>query len=130
MERQPRRGPALPITAIGVAKDWNAVDTIRKGVTVPVVLKGVMTAADPGRGDSRRPGDCRGGYSRGADPVLIDGGFRRGGDVLKALATGASAVLPGRPTVWALSAYGSEGVQYLLETTQTDLARDMAVRQN
>ena len=42
-------------------------------------------------------------------------------------ATGASAVLLGRPVVWALSAYGAEGVQSLLETTQTDLARDMAM---
>ena len=42
-------------------------------------------------------------------PVLIDGGFRRGTDVLKALAFGAKAVLVGRPPVWGLGAFGQAG---------------------
>jgi isopentenyl diphosphate isomerase/L-lactate dehydrogenase-like FMN-dependent dehydrogenase len=60
-------------------------------------------------------------------PVLVDGGFRRGTDILKALALGARAVLLGRPPVWGLAAYGAEGVQAVLEMLQTELARNMAM---
>ena len=63
----------------------------------------------------------------GKVPILIDGSFRRGTDILKALALGARAVLLGRPVLWALAAYGSAGVQTMLEMLQTELARDMAM---
>ena len=58
-------------------------------------------------------------------PVLIDGGFRRGTDVIKALALGAKAVLLGRPVMWGLAAYGADGVQSVLRMMQTELARTM-----
>lgn len=140
---------ALVLTAISVAKDWAAVDNLRKGITIPVALKGVMTATEakaavergvqaivvshPGRQPATGMASPMESLAAVVDaaagriPVLIDGGFRRGGDVLKALATGACAVLLARPAAWALSAYGSDGVKSLLETTQTDLARDMAM---
>jgi isopentenyl diphosphate isomerase/L-lactate dehydrogenase-like FMN-dependent dehydrogenase len=60
-------------------------------------------------------------------PVLIDGSFRRGGDVLKALALGARAVLLGRPPLWGLAAYGAAGVQAVLELLQTHLGNDMTM---
>jgi 4-hydroxymandelate oxidase len=60
-------------------------------------------------------------------PVLVDGSIRRGTDVLKALALGAAAVLVGRPVAWGLAAYGSDGVQGVLEMLQTELARYMAM---
>jgi isopentenyl diphosphate isomerase/L-lactate dehydrogenase-like FMN-dependent dehydrogenase len=63
----------------------------------------------------------------GKAPILIDGSFRRGADILKALALGARAVMLGRPPLWALAAYGSAGVQTMLEMLQTELARDMAM---
>jgi 4-hydroxymandelate oxidase len=63
----------------------------------------------------------------GKAPILIDGSFRRGADILKALALGARAVMLGRPALWALAAYGSAGVQAVLELLQTELARDMAM---
>ena len=63
----------------------------------------------------------------GKIPVLIDGSFRRGSDVVKALALGAGAVLLGRPPVWGLAAYGAEGVQKVVELLQTEVARDMAM---
>ena len=63
----------------------------------------------------------------GKVPILIDGSFRRGTDILKALALGARAVLLGRPTVWGLAAYGAEGVQAVLEMLQSELARNMAL---
>jgi isopentenyl diphosphate isomerase/L-lactate dehydrogenase-like FMN-dependent dehydrogenase len=57
----------------------------------------------------------------------MDGGFRRGTDIVKALAFGASAVLVARPIVWGLVAYGAEGVQGVLEMLQTETARYMAM---
>jgi isopentenyl diphosphate isomerase/L-lactate dehydrogenase-like FMN-dependent dehydrogenase len=63
----------------------------------------------------------------GKAPVLIDGSFRRGTDVLKALALGARAVLIGRPTLWGLGAYGAEGVQTVLGMLQSELARSMGL---
>ena len=63
----------------------------------------------------------------GKIPILIDGSFRRGGDVLKALALGARAVLLGRPPLWGLAAYGAEGVHYVLDLIQSELARAMVM---
>ena len=57
--------------------------------------------------------------------VLVDGGFRRGSDIMKALALGARAVLVGRPVMWGLAAYGADGVQAVLEMLQTELGRVM-----
>ncbi len=59
-------------------------------------------------------------------PILIDGSFRRGSDIFKALAFGATAVMIGRPIAWGLAAYGPEGAQQVLEMLQTEVARDMA----
>ena len=63
----------------------------------------------------------------GKVPVLVDGGFRRGSDILKALALGADAVLLGRPVLWALAAYGADGVQRMLELMQSELALAMGL---
>jgi isopentenyl diphosphate isomerase/L-lactate dehydrogenase-like FMN-dependent dehydrogenase len=64
---------------------------------------------------------------QGKIPVLIDGGFRRGTDVLKALALGAKAVLVGRPPLWGLGAFGQAGVQRVMEMLQTELALAMGL---
>ena len=61
----------------------------------------------------------------GKAAILLDGGFRRGSDVLKALALGAQAVLLGRPAAWSLAAYGAAGVENMLQLIQNELARDM-----
>ncbi|MBV9021175.1 MAG: alpha-hydroxy-acid oxidizing protein, partial [Ktedonobacteraceae bacterium] len=53
--------------------------------------------------------------------VFLDGGIRRGTDVLKALALGARAVLVGRPILWGLAANGQEGVRHVLELLQAEL---------
>lgn len=63
----------------------------------------------------------------GRAPVLVDGGFRRGSDILKGLALGADAVLLGRPVVWALAAYGAPGVTRLLEILHSELALAMGL---
>jgi len=51
----------------------------------------------------------------GSMPVLIDSGFRRGSDVVKALCMGAKAVCVGRPYLWGLGAFGQAGVERVLE---------------
>ena len=62
----------------------------------------------------------------GRIPVLIDSGFRRGSDIVKAIALGASAVCLGRAARWGLGAFGPAGVQRLLEILQAEFRRAMA----
>ncbi len=63
----------------------------------------------------------------GRIPVLMDGGIRRGGDVLKALANGASAVLVGRPYLYGLGVAGADGVRHVIEILRTELEAAMAL---
>ena len=63
----------------------------------------------------------------GAIPVLLDGGIRRGSDIFKAVALGASAVLIGRPHLWGLSVAGKDGVQWVLEMLHGELDRTMGL---
>jgi len=58
---------------------------------------------------------------RGRMPVLVDSGFRRGTDIVKALCLGASAVCIGRPYVWGLGAFGQPGVERVLELMRIEL---------
>jgi 4-hydroxymandelate oxidase len=129
--------------------DWSMIDPLRKSVTVPFLLKGILSPEEAlaavrngiqgmvvsSHGDLHATGlaapidmlpsiaDAVGGKAT----LLIDGGFRRGTDVLKALALGARAVLIGRPVLWGLSAYGAEGVQTVLGMLQSELARSMGL---
>ncbi len=61
----------------------------------------------------------------GRAEVLVDGGVRRGTDVLTALALGARAVLVGRPVHWGLAVGGEAGARHVLELLQAELARDL-----
>jgi isopentenyl diphosphate isomerase/L-lactate dehydrogenase-like FMN-dependent dehydrogenase len=54
-------------------------------------------------------------------PILVDGGFRRGTDIFKALALGATAVGVGRPYIWGLSSYGQQGVERVIEILNNEL---------
>jgi 4-hydroxymandelate oxidase len=123
---------------------WPVFAALKRGVGVPVIAKGVATPADATlalqngaegivvstHGGSNKPPiltlasivDAVGGKV----PVLIDGSFRRGTDVVKAMAFGAQGVLVGRPVMWGLAAYGAEGVQGVMEMLQTEFARYMA----
>ena len=129
--------------------DWSAVDRLRREVGVPVLLKGVMNPEEAQKAagigiqgvvvSNYAPRSLAGIASSlevlpsivdamgGKVAILIDGSFRRGSDVLKALALGAQAVLLGRPPVWGLAAYGADGVQKVVELLQTELAQDMAM---
>src|SRR2546429_7927817 len=61
----------------------------------------------------------------GGVEVLMDGGIRRGSDVLVALALGARAVLVGRPVVWGLALAGADGVAHVLDGLAAELADDL-----
>ena len=63
----------------------------------------------------------------GKMPVLLDGGVRRGGDVVKALALGATACLIGRPHLWGAAVAGEQGVARILEIYRTEIDRVMAL---
>lgn len=62
---------------------------------------------------------------QGRIPVIVDGGIRRGTDVFKALALGASAVGIGRPYCWGLGAFGQAGVERVLDLLNRELAISM-----
>ena len=129
--------------------DWKAIDQVRQGIKVPAILKGVMTPQDAQTAVSHGfQGIVVSNYGGPAFPatdssilvlpaiadvvgnqatILVDGGIRRGSDVLKALALGAHAVLLGRPAAWSLAAYGSDGVQNMLQLIHNELGRDMVM---
>jgi isopentenyl diphosphate isomerase/L-lactate dehydrogenase-like FMN-dependent dehydrogenase len=64
---------------------------------------------------------------RGRIPVLMDGGIRRGTDIVKAIATGASACLIGRPQLWGLAVGGQAGVQHVLNILRREMDRTMGL---
>jgi len=64
---------------------------------------------------------------RGRLPVLVDGGIRRGADVVKALALGAAACLVGRPHLWGLAIAGEAGVAHVLDLYRREIDRVMAL---
>jgi 4-hydroxymandelate oxidase len=127
--------------------DWSALEWLRSITRLPVVLKGIM------RGDDARLAVEHGAAGvivsnhggrqldgaqatlhalpevvagvEGAVPVLVDGGVRRGADVVKALCLGARAVLIGRPYLWALAAGGQAGVERLIRMLDADVRRTM-----
>ena len=66
---------------------------------------------------------------KGRIPILVDSGFRRGSDVVKALCMGATAVCVGRPYIWGLGAFGQPGVERVLELLRIETyAHDAAGR--
>ena len=56
----------------------------------------------------------------GRIPIIVDSGFRRGTDIVKALCIGANAVCIGRPYIWGLGAFGQSGVERVLELLRTE----------
>ena len=133
----------------GANSSWTVIRQVREWSKLPVLAKGIMHPDDAQMAIEKGAqgivvSNYGGFYADGAPstmevlpsivdsvkgrvPVLVDGGFRRGTDILKALAFGASAVMLGRPVLWGLAAYGPEGVQKVLEMLQTELAMDMGL---
>lgn len=116
----------LPVIGKGVLHPEDARLSIESG------LQAVFVSNHGGRNldTVAHPIDCVRAVSdavAGRVPVLLDGGIRRGSDVLKALALGADAVLVGRPYIWGLAAEGAEGVKTVIETLRDEFIAAMSM---
>lgn len=133
----------------GASWDWDTLEQIRRTTTLPIVLKGILTAEDArlavehgaaaivvsNHGGRQLDGsiatlealpeiaDAVGGRIE----ILVDGGVRRGTDVLIALALGARAVLIGRAAAWGLAVGGQAGVERVLRLMRDELSSAMAI---
>ena len=128
---------------------WQYLDWLKGSCSLPIVIKGILTA-EGARLAIERGADAIVVSNHGARqldavlptiealpevvaavsgkiPVLMDGGIRRGTDILKALALGAKAILIGRPYVWGLAAFGQVGVQRVVELLQAELVLSMGL---
>lgn len=128
---------------------WETVKQLRDMTDLKIMLKGLMIAEDVEKAveigadtvvvsnHGARQLDHTGSTiealpecvdaAAGRIPVLVDGGFRRGTDILKALAMGATAVGIARPYLWGMTCYGPDGVARVLELLKTELALDMGM---
>jgi isopentenyl diphosphate isomerase/L-lactate dehydrogenase-like FMN-dependent dehydrogenase len=126
---------------------WDIIPWIRSFSQIKIVLKGLMTAEDAHLAmDYQVDGIYISNHGArqlesnlstiecleeivtavaGKMPILIDGGFRRGTDIFKALALGATAVGIGRPYLYGLVANGQQGVEKTLTILQSELVRNM-----
>lgn len=147
----PGRGP-MPLIDVGAALSlstitWEDLRWIRDAWRGPIIIKGVLTGEDARRamdeGASAVVVSNHGGRQldgvqatlralpeivsavNGQIEVLMDGGIRRGADIVKALCLGARAVLCGRAYAYGLAAAGEAGVARALEILRTDLERTM-----
>ena len=149
-----RRAPAAPppnlyrVSAGRLWYEWTLFDELRPLCEVPMLAKGVLTGDGAkkclehgvdgiivsnhgGRALDYGPSSLEAleevvAAVDGRVPVLIDSGFRRGSDALKALALGAHAVCFGRASRWGLGAFGESGAQKVLEILNTELKQAMA----
>jgi 4-hydroxymandelate oxidase len=128
---------------------WDDLEWLRGITTMPVILKGVMRADDAARaldvGIAAVIVSNHGGRQldtavatidalpaiadivAGRVPVLVDGGIRRGSDIVKAIASGADAVLVGRPVLWGLAVAGQGGVEAIMGLLADELDLTMAL---
>ncbi|HEX4955334.1 MAG TPA: alpha-hydroxy acid oxidase [Thermoanaerobaculia bacterium] len=131
------------------ALSWQDVEWLRSITRLPLLLKGVLAPEDAARAVAAGAAGIivSNHGARNLDtvpatitalpavveavagrlPVLLDGGVRRGTDVVKALALGASAVLVGRPYLWALAVAGAEGVTRAITILRAELEMAMAL---
>ena len=144
------RRPGAPAPALlDPSLTWKDVEWLRSFARVPVLLKGVLNADDAARGVAAGAAGIivsnHGARNldtvpatiqalprivdrvEGRIPVLVDGGVRRGTDVLKALAVGANAILIGRPYLYGLAVSGAEGVTRVVNILLSELEMAMAL---
>ena len=118
--------PDLPVLVKGILTAEDAVLAIEHGAD------GIVVSNHGGRQLDSSPASLDAlpevvEAVEGRLPVLMDGGVRRGTDVLKAMALGAAAVLVGRPAAWGLAAEGEEGVAGVLEILRAEVENAMAL---
>ncbi len=123
--------------------DWDYAKRLRDSTSMKLLIKGIVTREDAelavqhgidgvivsnhgGRGEESARGTIESLVEvvEGAQdriPVIVDGGFRRGTDIFKALALGASAIMVGRPYIWGLGAFGQPGVEAVLDIMRREL---------
>ena len=146
--RNDARKPAIAAFGEGTVTDpgtptWDYVKRLKDSTSMKVFLKGIVTREDAelamqhgvdgvwisnhgGRAEnSLRPtiacvAEVADGVA-GRAPIIVDGGIRRGTDIFKALALGATSVGIGRPYIWGLGAFGQEGVEVVLELLRKEL---------
>ena len=128
---------------------WESVEWLRSVTTLPILIKGILTAEDAmlaiasgadGLIVSNHGGRQLDGVVASIDalpdiatavngrvPILMDGGVRRGTDVFKAVALGASAVCIGRAYLWGLATDGEAGVARVLEMLRSELELAMSL---
>ncbi len=128
---------------------WGQFDGVRSRVSVPVVARGIRTPGEAAEAlqhgaqgivvSNRGAATAAAGETPlemlpaiaeavgGRAPILYETGVRRGSDVVKVLALGAQAAIINRPAAWALAAYGSDGVQVLMELMHNEIARAFAM---
>lgn len=134
---------------VASAPTWDDVAWLRAATKLPILLKGILSPADAeiavscgvdgiivsnhgGRTLDTAPAtitvlpEIAAAVGRRV-PLLVDGGIRRGTDVLKALALGASAILVGRPIVYGLAANGAHGVAHVLRLLRDEFEIAMAL---
>ena len=131
------------------AVTWDVIPWLRSLTSMPILLKGILTAEDAllavehgvdgiivsNHGGRQLDGAIASIEAlpevvdavAGRCEVYVDGGIRRGTDVLKALALGARAVLVGRPILWGLSVDGQAGVERVLKLLHGELEMAMAL---
>jgi isopentenyl diphosphate isomerase/L-lactate dehydrogenase-like FMN-dependent dehydrogenase len=141
--------PRQVFDLVDASLDWDSLAALVEGCELPVVLKGVMAPADAelaieagvaGMVVSNHGGRQLDGVPATIDvlegvaaavagrvPVLVDGGVRRGTDVITALALGADAVLVGRPALWGLAVGGEAGASRVLELLRVELDLALAL---
>jgi 4-hydroxymandelate oxidase len=142
-------GDGLYSEIVDPSLQWKDVDWLCSFAKLPVVLKGILAPEDAKlavqHGASAVIVSNHGGRNldtvpatiealpgivdavQGRIPVLVDGGIRRGTDVLKALALGARAVLIGRPYVWGLAVGGAAGVAEVVRILRDEFSAAMAL---
>lgn len=141
-ERKPMI-PRIPGIEFSSNLTWDYVDKLKETTKLKLIVKGLETAEDAklclahgvdgivvsnhgGRASETGRGTLEAlpevvNAVQGKIPVLIDGGFRRGTDIFKALALGADAVCVGRPYIWGLGSFGQEGVEAVLQILRDEL---------
>jgi isopentenyl diphosphate isomerase/L-lactate dehydrogenase-like FMN-dependent dehydrogenase len=116
----------MKIVLKGIETREDAALSVENGVDGIIVSNHGGRAEDSGRATI----DCLPEVIKAVEgriPVIVDGGFRRGTDIFKALAMGARAVGIGRPYIWGLSAFGQPGVERVLDILRREL--DLVMRQ-